>query len=179
MGLRYIAWLLENQGKEVSVTDLYYAINPPDSSTVDSNLSTMTAGQLDEMGLAINDLGDAGDTLTPEGMKRLKQGLQRIKDKIEEANELDETEKAEELKEKRDQIIAYIAAESGLGGITRKASSNIERLRKAVSKRISTDIEKISKDFPDLGIHLKNAISTGTQCQYRPHPPVKWIFHDK
>jgi hypothetical protein len=174
MGLRYIAWLIRNQGKEMPVSDLYYAVNPPDGDAIDSIHSSMSASQLDENGLSVGDLGDAGNTLTPEGKKKLQEAIRNIQEQIEEANEFGDDEKAAQLEQKQDEIISHLAAESGLGGKPRKASSGIERLRKAVTKRIRDDIKKITSTFPDLGHHLDAAIRTGTQCQYSPHPPVEW-----
>ena len=72
-GLRYIGWLIRNQGKEILVSNLYYAINPPDSSVTDSLHSGMATSQLEEIGLSVDDLGNAGDVLTPEGKNRLCQ----------------------------------------------------------------------------------------------------------
>jgi hypothetical protein len=175
-GLRYIAFLIQNQGKEVLVTDLYYAINPPDSKTIDSTHSDMTVDQLNEMHLSVGDLGNAGDTLTPKGKTRLKEEVRNIQEQIEEATELGDDVTVAELEQKQEDILGYIAAESGLGGKTRKASSDIERQRKAVSKRISSDIKKITTTFPDLGHHLNETIHTGTQCHYSPHPQIEWLF---
>jgi hypothetical protein len=175
-GLRYIAYLLQNQGKEVPVAELYYAINPTDIETIDSTYSAMTADQLDELGLSLGDLGDAGDTLTPEGKSRLEQAIRVLQEQIDEAREFGNDEKAAKLEQEQEEILSHITTESGLGGKPRKASSSIERLRKAVTKRIRDDIKKITTTCPDLGHHLNETIRTGTQCHYSPHPSVEWLI---
>jgi len=172
MGLRYIVWLLQNAGKEVSVADLYYAINPPDTETIDSTHSAMTADQLDGMGFSIGDLGDAGDALTPDGKKRLEQAVRAIQEQIDEANELGNVEKAAEFEQQQEEILGYLTAESGLGGKPRKASSTIERIRTSVTMNISRAKEKIAKELPELGQHLHTHLVTGTQCNYTPSHPV-------
>jgi len=173
-GLRYIAYLIQNQGKEILVSDLYYAINPPDSESADPIYSSMSEIRRGEEGLSLGDLGDAGEILTPEGKKRLEAEVRRIQDRIDDAVERGDEEDQAKLEAQQEQILGHIAAGAGLGGKPRKASSAIERIRKAVSKRIHNDIEKITPVFPDLGRHLDAAIRTGTHCQYSPHPPVEW-----
>jgi uncharacterized membrane protein len=175
-GIRYIAYLIQNQGKEVHVSDLYYAINPPDANAINTTHSSMTAEQLGGMGLSISDLGDAGDVLTPESKRRLQQAIRQLNEQIKEAAEMGDEDKQEILEEKKDNLIEYISTQSGLGGKPRKASSGIERIRKAVSKRIRGDINKLRKTFPDLDHHLKESLNTGIQCHYSPHPPIQWIF---
>ena len=174
MGMRYITFLIGRQGKEVLVSDLYYAINPPESGIVDRVYSDMSETRRGEEGLSLGDLGDAGDILTPEGKKRLKAAVRRIQDGIDDAVERGDEEKQAKLEAQQEQILSHIAAGSGLGGKSRKASSAIEKVRTSVTKRIKADIKKITETNPDLGRHLDQAIRTGTSCQYAPHPAVDW-----
>lgn len=177
MGLRYIAWLIRNQGKEVLVSKLYYAINPPDREAIDSTHSAMTAKQLDDVGPSVGDLGNAGDVLTPEGAKRLRQHIDRIQEQLEDAIERGENERQLVLEDEQEKLLAHVAAGTGLEGRTRKASSSIEKIRTSVTKRIHGDIkEKITPALPELGRHLDAFLDTGTQCIYKPDPPVNWIF---
>jgi hypothetical protein len=176
VGMRYIAYLVQHQGKETLVSDLYYATTPPEPETADPVHSQLSEAQLGEMGLSVGDLGDAGDVLTPDGKKRLEAEMQKIQDRIDDAVELGDQERQAELEAQQEKILRHIAAQSGLGGRTRKASSTIEKIRTAVTKRIKADIKKISKTNPELGRHLDQAIRTGTHCQYSPHPHVDWLF---
>ncbi|MEA3278357.1 MAG: hypothetical protein U9Q81_24300 [Pseudomonadota bacterium] len=176
VGMRYIAYLMQHQGEEILVSDLYYAIKPREPGTADPVHSPMSEAQLGEMGLSVGDLGHAGDVLTPEGKQRLEADVRRIQDRIDDAVELGDQEKQAELEAQQEEILRHIATQSGLGGRTRKASSAIEKIRTSVTKRIKADIKKISKTIPDLGRHLDQAIHTGTHCQYSPHPRVDWLF---
>ena len=117
--------------------------------------------------------------MTPSGKKHLEQAIRQIQYRIDEAAELRDEENQAALEAQQEEILSHIAAESGMGGKPRKASSSIERLRKAVTKRIHGDIKKITKTFPDLGHHLNDTISTGTQCHYSPHPPIEWLLKTK
>ena len=177
MGLRYIAWLIRHQRKEVSVADLYYAITPPDSEATDSIHSAMSTVQLGDIGLSLGDLGNAGDTLTPEGKQRLLNTVESLADQIEEAKELGDEKLQLELEERQEAILKHVAAETGLGGRTRKASSGIEKIRTSVTKRINHDIKtRITITLPELGHHLETNLHTGTRCRYSPEPAVDWVF---
>ncbi|MCP5408346.1 MAG: hypothetical protein H6963_03490 [Chromatiaceae bacterium] len=175
-GLRYIAWLIQNQGKEIHVSHLYYAINPQDASITDADFSAMSIDQLEEQSLKVSDLGDAGDAMTPEGRNRIEAEVRRLQEKIDEAVEFGDAERRAELKSEQEKILRYLADETGLGGRSRKASSNVERIRKAVSNRINDAIQKIGKHHVSLSHHLSTKIQTGTQCRYAPEPPIEWII---
>lgn len=178
-GLQYINYLIKNQGKEVHVPDLYYAINPPDIQPTDSNMNNISIVQLEEMNLSVSDLGDAGDVLTPGGKALLKKSLDEIEDKIDRAIITGNEELQRDLKEQKNAILSNYAGATGLGGRPRKSLSSIERIRKSVTKRIGEDIKKITTSSPELGHHLKENISTGTQCMYSPYPPYIWHFEKK
>lgn len=176
MGLRYIRYLIQHQDKQVHVRDLYYAINSPDSLMVDSTHSAMTSEQLEEQGLTIRDLGDAGDVMTPEGKTRVEMEVRRLQEQIDEAAERGDTERQAELEDQQRAILEHLANETGLSGRSRKSSSSVERIRKAVTNRIKDDIKKVAKHHNTLARHLDTQIHTGTQCRYAPEPPIEWIF---
>jgi hypothetical protein len=51
-----------------------------------------------------------------------------------------------------------------------------ERARKAVTNRIRQSSARIGALHPGLGLHLRNAVHTGTRCVYTPDRPVPWSF---
>jgi len=173
IGIRYIAYLIQNQGKEVHVSDLYYAINPPDANAINTTHSSMTAEQLGGMGLSISDLGDAGDVLAPEGKRRIEQGIRQLQHQIDETIEFGDIEKQEMLEKKQDELVEYIQSVTGKGGRSRKAASNHTRRVDAVSKAIRTAIKKIHDLHPRLGNHLQ-CIHLGTHYIYKPDPHTNW-----
>lgn len=75
-------------------------------------------------------------------------------------------------------IAQHLAYAIGLGGCDRKTSSEAERARCAVTKRLKQAIQKIADAIPTLGHHLTVRIKTGYFCSYNPHPdrPVVWKF---
>ena len=50
----------------------------------------------------------------------------------------------------------------------------IERARKAVTNRIRTTVAHIRATHETLGVHLGNAVHTGTRCSYTPERPLTW-----
>jgi hypothetical protein len=175
LGMRYIAYLIRNQGKEVYVLDLFYAINPPDQEAINKDLSTSSAEQLEEDGLSVSGLGDAGEAMTPEGLQHIKADLKRLQERIDEAQEFGDVEKQAKLEDERDRSLSYLNSALGKGGRPRKASSPVEQIRKNVTNCIRRDIDKIESVLPELAHHLRG-IKTGTCCQYAPQPKVDRLF---
>ena len=66
------------------------------------------------------------------------------------------------------------AAVGGLTVASRARTS--ERARKAVTNRIRQSAARIGALHPGLGLHLRNAVHTGTLCVYTPDRPAPWSF---
>jgi len=49
-----------------------------------------------------------------------------------------------------------------------------DKARKAVYIAIQRSLEKIEKEHPALGQHLKNSIKTSYSCSYTPDKPIPW-----
>jgi len=50
----------------------------------------------------------------------------------------------------------------------------VERARKAVTNRIRQTLVRIASVHHALGLHLRNAVHTGTRCIYTPERPTQW-----
>ncbi len=50
----------------------------------------------------------------------------------------------------------------------------VERARKAVTNRIRQTLARIATVHHALGLHLYNAVHTGTRCAYTPERPTRW-----
>jgi non-specific serine/threonine protein kinase len=75
-------------------------------------------------------------------------------------------------------IAQQLATAVGLGGRDRRAPSDAERARSAVTKRIKEAIKRIGKAIPLLGRHLANQVKTGYYCSYTLDPDrvFDWKF---
>lgn len=174
-GLRYIDRLIQLQGKEITVDNLYYTINPPDSETVDSTTPTSGNNSYEKQGLTVsNDLGDAGEALTPKVTANLKEAIESLDEEIKEAINNKDKEKQQDLEEKKGKIITYLNSNTGLGHRPRKVSNTIERIRSNVTQCIRRAKEKLSDTLPELQAHLDANLKTGLSCSYSPNPAIKW-----
>jgi hypothetical protein len=53
-------------------------------------------------------------------------------------------------------------------------AGHVERARKAVTNRIRKTLAHIRAAHETLGLHLGNALHTGTRCTYTPEHPLTW-----
>jgi len=69
------------------------------------------------------------------------------------------------------ELIAAVGGRTVAGG-----ARTSERARKAVTNRIRQSAARIGTVHPGLGLHLRNAVHTGTLCVYTPDRPAPWSF---
>ena len=53
-------------------------------------------------------------------------------------------------------------------------SADVDRVRKAVGNALRRTITQLMELHSPLGLHLRNAVHTGTQCEYLPDRPIRW-----
>jgi hypothetical protein len=152
-GVKYIARLLAESGRELHALDLVGGDGAQDASA---------------------DIGSAGDLLDPQAKAEYRRRLADLEGELEEARGANDIGRVERLQSEIDFLARELSAAFGVGGRPRKASDAAERARKAVYSRISDSITRIRKDHASLALHLENAIQLGTFCIYRPEKPTKW-----
>jgi hypothetical protein len=166
-GLRYLAVLLRNSGREFHVREL---LAPPlDAST----LAAAVAMHGHVIGLY------AGvPVLDAQAKTECKRRLNELRKDMNEAARFNDFYRAAKARSEMDAIVEQLSAAIGLGGRHRKTSSDAERARSAVTKCIKKAIQSIGEAIPSLGHHLAARIKTGYFCSYNPHPdrPVVWKF---
>ncbi|MDQ1514153.1 MAG: hypothetical protein QOC59_1995, partial [Microbacteriaceae bacterium] len=91
-----------------------------------------------------------------------------------EAEAMNDPVRAERAATERDALIDELSAVTGLGGRTRRAGSDAERMRKAVGNRIRQALARIEDVHPELGRHLRVSVRTGTFCRYEPDRVMRW-----
>lgn len=169
-GLRYLARLLGDPGREHHVADLLVAAAGEVSPAQAAELGTVGRTGVD----LLEALGDAGEVLDSRAKEEYRRRLEELRAEREEAVALGDAERAARAEEEIDFISRELAAAYGLGGRARKDADSGERLRKAVSNRIRDSIIKLQRVHPVLGRHLDNAVRTGVFCSYVPEKPVSW-----
>ena len=161
-GLRYLARLLAEPGREFHVRDLVAG---------ESGWSA-DAGRSAERGLAFSAGLDAGVLLDAQAKEAYRRRLAEIDEDIEEARAVGDEERAAQAEAERDFLLRELARAVGLGGRDRRVGSASERARASVTRAIRQAMARIHEHHPTLGEHLDRAIRTGTFCAYLPDPRV-------
>ncbi|MFD1505033.1 transcriptional regulator [Georgenia yuyongxinii] len=165
-GMRYLARLLAESGREYHVLDLVAAEARRDPRADSSQCATLPHSAL----------GDAGELLDARAKDAYRRRLTEIEDDIDQARAIGDAERLAQADAERDFLVRELARAFGLGGRDRRAASASERARAAVTRAIRQAMARIGEHDPPLGEHLSHAIHTGTYCAYRPDPraPAWW-----
>ena len=150
-GMRYLARLLADPGREHHVLDLVAAETGSGAA-----------------GLRHSTLGDAGEMLDARAKDAYRRRLLDIEDDIEQALSRGEDERAAQADREREFLVRELARAVGLGGRDRRATSSSERARVAVTRAIRQAIRRVAEHHPELGAHLDDAVRTGAYCAYAP-----------
>ncbi|MDP9300081.1 MAG: AAA family ATPase [Actinomycetota bacterium] len=171
-GLRYIAYLLRDPGREFHVIDL---VSAGEGVEADALSRRMPGRRHAEPGLHVPG-GDAGSLLDPQAKAAYRRRLAELEGELEEAEVWGDPERAARAKEELDFLTRELAGGMGLGGRDRKAASAAEQARINVTKAIRSALARIRKNSSALGLHLDRTIRTGAFCSYAPDPrsAVPW-----
>lgn len=165
-GMRYLARLLADPGREYHVLDLVAA-----ETLGDAHADRHAAATLPRSAF-----GDAGELLDPTAKAAYRRRLAEIDDDLEQARATGDTERAAQADAERDFLVRELARAFGLSGVARRAASASERARASVTRAIRQAMARIGKHHPELAEHLIRTIRTGTYCAYLPDPraPAGW-----
>ncbi|GAA1847271.1 AAA family ATPase [Asanoa iriomotensis] len=112
--------------------------------------------------------------LDEEAKSRYKRRLSELDEAIDLAADRGDNAKLALFDRERRALIEELRAAAGLGGRTRNLGDEAERARKTVTARIRDTLRKIDERHPDLALHLRDAVSTGSTCRYAPSTPTTW-----
>ena len=171
-GLDCLGYLLRRPGREVHVTELL-------ATPIDPLGLALLGGLRKASGNAVTaGLQDAGPILDSRAKAEYRQRIDELRKDKDKAERFNDSYRAATAQSEMDAITEQLVAAVGLGGRDRRSSSEAERARSAVTKRIKEAIGRIGEIIPLLGRHLADRIKTGYFCSYNPHPnrPVAWRF---
>jgi hypothetical protein len=72
-------------------------------------------------------------------------------------------------------VAELMRATAARGPAAADGAAAVERARKAVTNRIRQTLERVATLDQTLGLHLHNAVHTGTHCTYTPERPTRWV----
>lgn len=169
-GLRYIARMLAEPGREFHVLDL-----------VAVEQGTLPTGSSEVVGNPEIDGVDAGsgiDALDEQARRSYRRRLVEIEDDIAEARRNNDSARAELAERDREYLVAELSRAVGLGGRMRAVGSDAERARTAVARAIRYALGRLAEHHPEVVDHLENCLRTGTYCSYRPDPAAAVAWSD-
>ncbi|MCX4675927.1 AAA family ATPase [Streptomyces sp. NBC_01433] len=169
-------WMLRWDGVTVHVPDakglrdLHTLLGLPGSDIPAVHLLAPEGG---ELVVAARQLG--GDpVLDDEAKHRYKERLDRLDVEIDRAAARDDVRRVEEYDRERQALLDELRSAAGLGGRTRRLGDETERARKTVTARIRDTLRKLDGLHPQLAAHLRESVTTGTTCAYRPGHTPDW-----
>jgi hypothetical protein len=167
-GMRYLARLLAEPGREYHVLDLVAA-----ETTRSAHADIGPAGRLTHSAL-----GDAGEILDARAKDAYRRRLAEIDDDIEQAHAIGDDQRAAQADAERGFLVRELARAFGLSGRGRRAASASERARASVTRAVRQAIARIGDHHPPLSEHLTRTIRTGTYCVYLPdrRAPAEWTL---
>jgi hypothetical protein len=118
--------------------------------------------------------GDSGPTIDAAARRAYERRIRDLQADLDEATANHDAGRAERAEAELDALVHELSRALGLGGRTRSTGQVAERARSAVRWRIRATIRRLADVHPELGRHLRNSITTGTWCAYRPELPIEW-----
>ncbi|MFD3646226.1 ATP-binding protein [Streptomyces cyaneofuscatus] len=112
--------------------------------------------------------------LDEEAKRRYKEHLARLDAEIDRAAARDDTPQVEAYDRERQALLDQLRTAAGLGGRSRRLGDETERARKTVTARIRDTLRKLDALHPELAAHLRESVTTGTTCAYRPGHAPEW-----
>ncbi len=167
LGLRYLERLLAEPEREFHALDLV---------AVERGSLPVTPRQVDPDAGVRQDGGHAGCHLDDQARAAYRRRLLEIEEDIEDATRANDLGRIELAQTDRTFLVNELSRAVGLGGRQRFAASTAERARTSVTRSIRYALARIAEHHPALADHLRQAVSTGTYCVYRPDPrlPIRW-----
>lgn len=161
-GMRYLARLLLEPGRELHAVDLVATVSG--------------AGEAERQQIDTDAKADAGAMLDPRAKAEYRSRVEDLRSELEEAENNGDLGRAELLRAELETIAHELARAVGLGGRDRRASAGAERARLNVTRAVRAAIKRLSGDHPRLGEYLEATVHTGTFCRYEPDPrrPIHW-----
>jgi hypothetical protein len=163
-GLHHIAYLLARPNERFHVRELSASVGGDTFSapTFDPDLHA--------------DREDAPPILDAKSKADYRARRSELRADLEEAERMNDTGRAERIRQELEFVNDELSAAVGLSGRDRKMSNQGERTRQRIGKAIRSALRGIREHDPSLAHHLSSCIRTGYYCAYLPdpHQPISW-----
>jgi TolB-like protein/Tfp pilus assembly protein PilF len=176
-GLRQLAHLLHNPGREFHVLDLAALTDPREQNPT----PRIDPRELAELSIHSAVQADGDEPLDAQARAEYKERLVELNEELEEARKFHDNGRIGRIEEEIDQLERELKAAFGWNGRSRKAASAAERARVSTTKTIGRAVDQIEASNKSLGQILRSTIKTGLFCAYNPDPrfPITWGHEPK
>jgi tetratricopeptide (TPR) repeat protein len=166
-GMRYLARLLAEPGREFHVLDL-----------IATEHAALPATMPVDEGLAASYGGGTGPVIDDQAVRAYKRRLAEIEEDLDEAKAMGDLERLALTTADRDYLIGELSRAFGLGGRQRPSGDPSERARASVTRAVRYALARIREHTPVLAEHLQHTVHTGTYCSYTPDPRARaaWLL---
>jgi hypothetical protein len=166
-------WTLGYAGREIrlrdskGLRDLHALLTRPGTAVAALDLAGGAPGR----GSAA---ADTGEVIDAQARAAYRDRLRDLEEAAAEADAAADIGRSARIAAERDALVEALTQAYGLGGRVRRAGSDAERARTAVTARVKDAIRRIGQVHPELGRHLARSVRTGTFCVYDPDQPTRW-----
>jgi hypothetical protein len=162
-GMRYLARLLAEPGREFHVLDLV--------AVERGALLTEVPAEADQRGPQ-----SGMEVLDAQAREAYRQRLAEVEEDIAEAEANNDLGRAELARADRQFLVDELRRGVGLGGRARTVGDGVERARTSATRSLRYALDRIAEHHPGLGEHLTRTVRTGSYFAYEPDPraPVAW-----
>jgi hypothetical protein len=172
VGLERLAYLIYNSDKEISALALSQQFNLAKDSQ-DITYNSESPEELLQQGISSHPFYDNDDILSDETINEYKAAIDQLNERIEDANDRGNTERANELTLEKEQIEDELFKNLNRKGKSRKNIDPNEKARSAVSHTLSKAVAQFKEILPELYKHLREEkrkikrLQLGSSCIYR------------
>jgi tetratricopeptide (TPR) repeat protein len=162
-GLRYLARLLREPGREFHALDLVASSSAERQPARQEGLDTVRPA-------------GAGEILDRQARDAYRDRIEELRETLAVSESWNDPETAARAREEIDFLARELAGGVGLGGRPRPAVSPAERARQSATKAIKGALSRVAEHSPKLRDHLSSTVRTGMYCSYAPDPrvPISW-----
>jgi hypothetical protein len=150
-GMKYLATLLANPGREIAAIELASGPGVRNPATVDAQASSRH------------------HLLDDVAKRQYWRRLAEIEADLDEHEGNNDVGRAQTARNEREWLLQELATAAGLSGRIRQFAGAEERARISVGKAIRRAITRITEADPVLGEELRITVQTGLRCCYHPY----------
>lgn len=168
-GLRYLAILLKNPGREFKPWELLNEAGDLDVSSHPVFASGRSERSFESEGLGVGVPMEGGELPDPMARASCETRLRDLAVELGAAEAINDRGKVEALKEEQEQILQYLLGERG------PRSQRYQQTDRA-AQALRYSLRKLTRELPVFASHLEIALDQGPRWRYRKELAVSWSF---